>query len=1462
MRKILLTVCAATLAFGAGAVSGTNSDAQATRVTDLAAVGTRVEKRTDKRAGPVFQPEKGISGLQRYIIQLAEPPVASYRGGINGMKATSPEVVAGTSKNLQRGDARRKLRARSPEANAYRSYLQDRQAEFRSQVTAVLGFRPKLLRQYRYSLNGMTLRMTQDQALQVAQLPGVKRITRDIKHPILTDRGPWFIGADKLWEGAVAGISSGSGGDWGEGIIVGIMDTGINGDHPSFADIADDGFDHTNPYGAGNYKGECFQNAALVCNDKLVGRYNFTADGPTSEDQDGHGSHVGSTAVGNVLYDVPIIDAEGNPSDFTIDRVSGVAPRANIIGYRVCVDGCFSGDIIAAVDQAIVDGVDVLNHSIGSAFGSPWDDAKSQSFKAAREAGISIANSAGNSGPEPFTVDGATNAPWAAAVAASTHDRDIETKLLHAFSGGDTPAPAAMVGRSITLGLTAPIVYAGDYDNPNDPGGDPAQCLQPFPAGTFNGEIVVCDRGAIARVQKGINVRDGGAGGYVLANVQGGDTFLADDPHVIPGIQISADDGDALKAWLASGTGHVATIDPTGAFAAGSPDADVMAGFSSRGPYPGYNFLAPAISAPGVAIYAATADPIQWEFLQGTSMSSPHIAGSLAMLKDVRPEWTDAEMLSAMMLTATTEMRKEDFATAADPFDFGGGRVRLDLAAASGLVLDEIVANFDLANPAIGGDPRTLNIASMVDMECLATCTWQRTVEATTDGTWTTSGTSNYGLPVTVEPASFTLTAGQTQVVTVTADVRGLTIGDWVFGEAVMTPERSDVPEARMPIAANPASSQVPDFLKFEVNRDSGSRSAGNFRVAEAIAGLEYEAFGLTAGEARVVSITGETQEFSPYTGNATAIEFFFVPEGSQRLLFTTSNSESPDVDLFVGRDNNEDGEITPDEELCQSGTEASLESCELIGEVVEQGGTYWAAVINYATSAPGAVDDTQLNAAVVAPTRGNAAASGPSDVDAGEPFGVRVFWDQEMLEGNTYYGAVRVSSVNGVISEIIPVDIDRGRDDVIIEAAHSSVTVGDTTTIRVDIGPNLTTEDLTYVVDAEIPDGFELVPGSVSGGYDYYVINGMILWVIDRPSINNFVSFYEASINGPNVDPNHPMYDAACTTDFGGYIDLEGLGLRADPSIAGDSINFSMFSGQDLEFYGNPRTSLTLTDNGFGVFASGLGSQPWANRPIPNPDAPNDMVAPLWTDLEIVYDQASNSGVTMATGGPGLSIVEFDNMQRYPAGSSGDMIDFEIIINGNISDAPGDYEIIFGYDNIVGDWDDVSIGVENSDGSGGSMYTEGLSDGLLVCWDYVGPEAPIELTYRLQAMPESAGQSVENWFYNIVDNPGAKENSYMMTFDVAVGDTDSDGFDDTVDNCLMHSNPDQRDTDGDGFGNRCDPDFNQDGIINFADMAALRAAWGTASADQDLNGDGTVSEPDLDILRDMFLGAPGPGPL
>ncbi len=196
-----------------------------------------------------------------------------------------------------------------------------------------------------------------------------------------------------------------------------------------------------------------------LCNNKLIGSHafidacggvdEFSAPGdPVSKDTDGHGSHVASTAAGNVIIDPPLLDADGNDSGLTLGTVSGVAPHAHIIAYKVCAPGCFGSDIAAAIDQAILDGADALNHSIGAAAGSPWNDLKSLAFKGARAAGIMLQNSAGNSGPGAGTAARINASPWATGVAASTHDRAFPEKMLENMSGGDTAAPADMTGRA------------------------------------------------------------------------------------------------------------------------------------------------------------------------------------------------------------------------------------------------------------------------------------------------------------------------------------------------------------------------------------------------------------------------------------------------------------------------------------------------------------------------------------------------------------------------------------------------------------------------------------------------------------------------------------------------------------------------------------------------------------------------------------------------------------------------------------------------------------------------------------------------------------------------------------------------------------------------------------------------------------------------------------------------------
>ena len=149
-------------------------------------------------------------------------------------------------------------------------------------------------------------------------------------------------------------------------------------------------------------------------------------------------------------------------------------------------------------------------------------------------------------------------------------------------------------------------------------------------------------------------------------------------------------------------------------------------------------------------------------------MSGPHVAGSAALVRAVHPTWTPDNVRSALAMTATPNVKKEDAVTPADWFDMGSGRVQVDLAVQTGLVMDETDANYAAANPDLGGDPRTLNMPSITDDNCVGTCTWTRTVTATKAGTWTAGGaTISDGLEITVSPAEFTLAEGESQELTV-----------------------------------------------------------------------------------------------------------------------------------------------------------------------------------------------------------------------------------------------------------------------------------------------------------------------------------------------------------------------------------------------------------------------------------------------------------------------------------------------------------------------------------------------------------------------------------------------------------------------------------------------------------------------------------------------------------------------
>ena len=632
-------------------------------------------------------------------------------------------------------------------------------------------------------------------------------------------------------------------------------------------------------------------------------------------------------------------------------------------------------------------------------------------------------------------------------------------------------------------------------------------------------------------------------------------------PTISRAVHISQQDGDLLKGWLASGAGHIATI--SGAVqSVDDANADVMVQLSSRGPNSGVDVVSPSIAAPGADIIAAdgTDGEIGWGFRTGTSMASPHIAGSAALLMSLYPDWSPAEVESAMMLTARQTVRLEDGATPATPFDRGAGRVDVSAAARTGLVMNETVTDYLAADPGAGGDVSSINLASMADSSCLITCSWTRTVTATRKASWTATVSGDDGLALTVSPASFALTEGESQEITVTADVSAVSSQQHVFGSLVLTPGTSAVggtpPVATMPIAVRGRNGDIPSQVHIPTRRDAGSWEIAGLTALE-ITDLAVAVEGLVKGrvdEAAIPMDTDGGDVFDDVT-DGTYLKLMNVPAGSTDIIAEILASDAPDLDMFMGRDVNEDGRPTENELVCVSASGTALESCKVHEPAA---GQWWVLVQNWHGSKPGAIDSFKLSSAVLDGTdAGNLRVDGPSAAGHLDPFSLRIYWDDETMEGgDRLYGAFSVGTDParpGNLGRVV-VTIDRLADDVSKAASQDLAMEGDTVTYRITLEPNVTGEDLEYAITDIIPEGMTYVAGSATNGATV-TDTGRLSWTGAVASPDIVAGSYEVSTNTD---------DASCDSPFegGGYVDLEDQGITTDRWIVGDTVAFTAFGG------------------------------------------------------------------------------------------------------------------------------------------------------------------------------------------------------------------------------------------------------------------------------------------------------------
>lgn len=1309
-------------------------------------------------ATPAKSLEKGTAltlgtakGAETYIVQLASPAVP-----------TRSTAKAGTTAARASGEA------------AYGRVLETEQASLTSAISRVTGAKAQVLDTFTHAINGITVRLTREQAQKVARIDGVTAVQVDFTRQLTTDKGPEWIGANTVWDGTSV---PGGVGSKGEGVVVGILDSGINPANPSFHDVVPvaeggDGFDHTNPRGAGTYYGVCDPTDESFipdwgCNDKLIGYWDFDAAGATDGDydDDGHGSHTGSTTAGNQVS-ATAYSAEGTDDEFSVTRtIKGVAPHANVIGYDVCDGaGCQGAAIIAAIDQAIQDEVDVINYSIGSSSASnPWTDADAVGFLNARAAGVRVATSAGNDGPGAATVGSPADVPWITSVGATTHDRTYVASVTDIAAGAVTLPTIDGAGLAGPTDGSFPLVDAATIN-------DNALCLaEDFPSGTdLTGKIVICTRGGNGRVEKGQVVAALGAEGMVLVNDEASGTSLNGDAHALPAAHITYADGVALKAFLTANptataalSGSVIDEDPA--------NGDIMAAFSSRGPNRAVSLMSPSVSAPGVDILAAagTGNDVVWEFISGTSMASPHTAGAMALMADVQPEWTPAEVESALMTTSERDITDSD-GTEADWFDMGAGRIELRNAAKAGFVLDETLADYEAANPATGGDVRTLNTASMADNECLQVCSWTRTLTgtATGAGTWTVSVENlSDGVTLDTDVDTVALTDGGTADVTVTATIdAGEPTDEWLFGALVLTPPAgSTAPVAHLPVGVLPSSGVLPTGIDVTTRRDAGSQVTGGLE-AVAITDLRIDPSGLTPETRTALSVTEDPTNTDAFNGDGTVVTTVTVPAGATSMIASLDNPTAPDFDLYVGT-----GPIAEANVVAFSASGGSDESVQIANPTP---GDYWVLVQNWEATTPGGTDTTDLLTAVVSGNSGNLRAEGPTGpLPAATPFDIRTFWDEpEMDAGETWHGTLTLGSSSATPGDIgvVPVTIDRVADDVTKTADVTTAEPGDTITYTVDVAPNVTPADLAYTISDTLPAGTTYVEGSATNGATF--ADGTISWAGTLPTAVGAEGSYVFTTNAD---------DTSCRTPFGTntYFDLPAA-ITFDDGAVGDSTAFTAFTAMDFPFYEDTYEGLTFTDDGFLVFGdANYGGTPEAPQSVPDVALPNGIAAALWQDLELRYDQATGSGVRLAATGGGdgdgdLAIIDMSNLRMAgdAAGANG-RLDLQMFAVG------GSRDLVFAFDDVTDGpiLDGVTIGAENATGTAGTSLVNKsdasavVVNDRIVCATYEGPDVGGEtFTYQVKVADTAFNrQKLVNAAVHTTDDPGAEPVTASSTVEV-----------------------------------------------------------------------------------------------
>ena len=938
-----------------------------------------------------------------YIVMTKGAPLAGYRGGVHGLVRTRPAPG-------------HKINVRSLAAKKYTQHLR----LGHQTVLARAGVPARAVNHdYSVAFNGFSATLSKSQAAKLAHTRGVVKVWPVEIRTADTVSTPGFLGLDGstgVWQQQFGGSANS-----GRGIIVGDLDSGIWPENPAFAPLA------STPDQAiidAKWSGICDPGVTspITCNNKLIGaRYygasyhnRITDDFNSPRDFNGHGSHTASTAAGD--HGVPV-----TINGLALGDASGMAPAARIAVYKVLWENAAAGNasgttegIVAAINQAVADGVDVINYSISgstTSIVSPDEIA----FLFAADAGVFVSASAGNSGPTASTV--AHNGPWEMTVAASTHDRGAV--------------------KSVTLGNGATYTGVGYGPGvPNSPiinstdaaaaGADPSSANLCFSAASnggvavldpakVTGKIVVCTRGSNARVDKSLAVKQAGGIGMVLADNGAGITA---DFHSVPTVHINAADGTAVKSYVSG------TVDPTASISVtdSSPvEAPAMAGFSSRGPAlaGGGDLLKPDITAPGVGVIAAVAPPgnagENFNSYDGTSMAAPHITGIAALIKQKHPTWSPMWIKSAIMTTASQVTNRGNPIRGqsgnATPLDFGAGHVHAAPAFDPGLVYDSSFDDWVAYACAIGQlsastcasfpsiDPSDFNSPSIAIGALAGSQTVTRTFTNTS-----TDQASQYvptiqappGTTVKVNDSKITVPPLQSRSFKLTITRTTAAFNQWAFGSITWTDKRGH--SVRSPIAVKPVPVAVPGAVTVH-----GAAGSTDISVTPGYTGT------LATSVNGLVPATVDTT--APTAPGQKAIVPVTIPAGTTYARFATYDADYPsgtDIDIAVKKNG-----VT----VGSSGGATAEEVVNLQGAAVP--GTYSVEVTYFGGTPPTLA--MKLNSFALGTTDAHNLTITPASqsVTGGVPATVTAAWSG-LTAGTRYLGAVNFSDGTSTVGRTL----------------------------------------------------------------------------------------------------------------------------------------------------------------------------------------------------------------------------------------------------------------------------------------------------------------------------------------------------------------------------------------------------------------------------------------------------------